>query len=407
MIISGKTFMKYFTLVLSLFLLWSSVGISNLFAENPDIIKIVSSFPRTGSANAQSTTVVNSIKMAIDEVGGKVGKFSIVYEDWDDASPARGSWDPATEAANADKAVKDPDVMAYIGPYNSGAAKIAMPKLNVAGLVIVSPANTWPGLTKPGIGEPNEPAIYRPTGMINYFRIIVTDDIQGELGAKWAKELGAQKVYILHDGELYGKGIANIFRTTAERLGLTVLGFETVDAKASNYKSLAVKIKQKNPDLVYFGGVTQSNAGQVVKDLRATGVRAQFMVPDGCFEKAFIEASGKENVEGNTFITFGGVGPTQLTGKGRAFFDNYKTRFQSEPEAYAVYGYEAARVVLAAIERAGKKDRRAILSEVAATKDFDGALGRWSFDANGDTSLKVMSGNTIKNGQFVFVKVLG
>src|SRR5437867_10196189 len=87
-------------------------------AQDSQVIKIVSSLPRTGSANAQAQTMVNGIKMALDEVHGKVGDFTIAYEDWDDASPERGQWDPALEAANAQKAVKDPDIMAYIGTYN-------------------------------------------------------------------------------------------------------------------------------------------------------------------------------------------------------------------------------------------------------------------------------------------------
>jgi len=141
-----------------------SLTCSVAFAADSQVIKIVSSLPRTGSANAQSTTLVNGIKIAIDEVGGKIGDFTLAYEDWDDASPERGQWDPAVEAENAQKAVKDPDIMAYIGTYNSGAAKISMPILNQASLVMVSPANTYPGLTKPHTGEANEPQVYRPSG---------------------------------------------------------------------------------------------------------------------------------------------------------------------------------------------------------------------------------------------------
>jgi branched-chain amino acid transport system substrate-binding protein len=382
-------------------------SVTGAFAQDRQIIKIVSSLPRTGSANAQTTTMVNGIKMAIEEVGGKVGDYTIVYEDWDDASPERGQWDPAIEAANADKAIKDPDIMVYIGTYNSGAAKISMPKLNQAGLAMISPANTAVGLTKPGMGEANEPAIYRPTGKINYFRVVPADDVQGDVAARWAKEMGVKRVFILNDREVYGKGIANIFRKTAEKIGLEVVGFEEIDPKASNYRSLVTKMKQKNPDLVYFGGTTQTNGGQIVKDMVAGGMRARFMCPDGCFENAFIEAAGKENAEGRVFVTFGGVPPDRLVGKGKEFFDNYKTKYNAEPEAYAVYGYEAARVALDALNRAGKKDRAAVIAAMAATKDFDGALGKWSFDENGDTSLKVMSGNTVKNGKFEFVKILG
>jgi len=373
-----------------------------------ETIKIVSSLPRTGSSNAQTTTMVNGIRMAIDEVGGKVGDFNIVYEDWDDASPERGTWDPALEAANADKAVNDPDVMVYIGPFNSGAAKISAPKLNQASLVVVNPSATWPGLTKPGIGEANEPQVYQPTGKINFFRIVPADDIQGSVAAEWSKELGAKKVFILHDRELYGKGIAEVYRRSATKLGLEVLGFEGIDPKASNYRSLVTKMKQKGPDLIFFGGLTQTNAGQIAKDIRAGGLKqVKFMVPDGCFEKAFLESAGRENIEGNTYVTFGGVLPRELTGKGKDFYNAYVKKYKSEPEAYSVYGYEAGRVALDAIRRAGKKDRAAILQAVASAKDFDGVLGKWSFDANGDTTLRIMSGNTIKNGDFEFVKLLG
>lgn len=238
-------------------------------AQSPSTIKIISSLPHTGSANAQTMTMVNGIKLAIEEVGGKVGEFSIVYEPWDDASPERGQWDPAVEAANADKAVADPDIMAYIGTYNSGAAKIAMPKLNQAGLLMISPANTWPGLTKPGVGEPNEPMVYRPSGKVTYFRVVPADDIQGLVAAQWAQEMNCNKVFILHDRELYGQGVASMFQKTAKKIGLQVLGYEGIDPKASNYRSLVTKMKQKRPDLVYFGGTTQTNAGQIAKDLRA------------------------------------------------------------------------------------------------------------------------------------------
>lgn len=371
------------------------------------VIKIVSSLPRTGSANAQTTTLVNGMRMAIEEVGGKVGDFTIVYEDWDDASPQRGNWDPAVEAANADKAIKDEDVMVYLGTYNSGAAKVAMPKLNEAGLVMISPANTWPGLTKPGVGEPNEPMVYRPSGSLNFCRVVPADDIQGVVAAEWARDMGAKTVFVLHDRELYGKGIAGIFKQHAEKIGLKVAGYEGIDARAANYRSLVTKIRQNRPDLVYFGGTTQTNAGQIAKDLVAGGLNVKFMVPDGCFENAFIASAGASNVNERAYITFGGVPAKELTGKGKEFYENYKKRYDSEPEGYAVYGYEAAKVALDGIRRAGKKDRDAIREAVMSTKDFSGALGVWSFDANGDTTLKTMSGNTVKDGEFAFVKVLG
>ena len=376
-------------------------------AGDARVIKVVSSLPRTGSAKAQTDTMVDGIKMAIDEAGSKVGEFTIKYEDLDDATAAEGKWTAERETANADQAIKDPDVMAYIGTYNSGAAKVSMPKLNQASILMVSPANTWPGLTKPGKGDPGEPEIYRPTGKVNYTRVVPADDLQGVLGADWAKKLGVQTVFVLDDREVYGKGIADLFEARALEIGLKVLGHEGIDSKAQEFKPLMTNIKSRNPDLVYFGGTTQTKAGQVAKDMLAVGLKAKIMVPDGCFEQAFIDSAGAENLEGRAYITFGGLPPEKLVGKGAEFVENYRKKYNHEPEAYAVYGYESAKVVLEAVARAGKKDRDAIRAAALTIKDFDGALGKWSFDENGDTTLRTLSGQTVKDGKFTFVEVLG
>jgi branched-chain amino acid transport system substrate-binding protein len=376
-------------------------------AQESKVIKIVSSLPRTGSANSQTSSMVNGIKIAIEEAGGRVGEFTIAYEDWDDASPERGQWDPALEAANAQKAVQDPDIMAYIGTYNSGAAKISMPILNKVFLAMVSPANTYPGLTKPGLGEANEPQVYRPSGKINYFRVVPADDIQGEVAAQWAKELGIRKMFILHDRELYGKGVADVVKRTCDKIGLKVVGYEGIDSKAANYRSLVTKVRSTGADMVYFGGTTQSGAGQVAKDLVAGGANVKFMSPDGTREQAFIDAAGKDALDGRAYVTFGGLPPNELKGRGHEFYENYKKKYHAEPEAYAVYGYESGRVVLEGIKRAGKKDRAAINDAIAGLRDFDGVLGKWSFDQNGDTSLKVMMVETIKDGKFMPVKIVG
>ena len=374
-------------------------------------LKIVSSLPRTGSANAQTTSMVNGIRMAIEERGGQVDGFAIAYEDMDDASPQKGNWDPQVEAANAKKAIADAEVIGYVGTYNSGAAKVSMPMLNKAGLVMISPGNTHTGLTKPGMGEPNEPAVYRPTGKITYFRVVPADDIQGAVACEFIRtDLGAKKVFVLHDRELYGKGIADVFRKSAEASGMQVVGFEGIDPKASNYRSLVTKIRAAGAEAVFFGGTTQTNAAQVLKDLRAGGAKVPFVSPDGTFERAFIEAAGKDNVtkeQGGVYITFGGLPSDQLTGLGADFVKRYKAKHGELPEAYAVYGYEAARVLLDAVDRAEAKDRASVIAAVAATKDFTGALGTWSFDANGDTTNRMMSVNTIENGEFKFVKAVG
>src|SRR5439155_2593524 len=192
------------------------------------------SLPRTGASKGQTDTIVNSINMALAEVNNKVGNFNIVYEDLDDATAAKGQWDAGKESENANRAVNDKQVVAYIGTFNSGAAKVSIPILCAANLVMVSPANTYPGLTKnvPGV-DAGEPGLYYPNCKRNYTRVVPSDELQGSAGANWAKQLGVQRAYVLDDTGLYGHGIATFFAQTAQKVGITVTGGpEGIDAKA-------------------------------------------------------------------------------------------------------------------------------------------------------------------------------
>jgi branched-chain amino acid transport system substrate-binding protein len=135
------------------------------------------------------------------------------------------------------------------------------------------------------------------------------------------------------------------------------------------------------------------------------------MGPDGIYEEAFIEAAG--DAADDTYLTFGGTTADQYTGAAATWRDAFKAK-GNEVEVYTIYGYEAAKVTLAAIEKASKggaKDvkalRAATIDALLATKDFVGVLGTWSFDANGDTSNKLFSGSQVVGGEFTFVKVLG
>lgn len=374
----------------------------------PGLVRIVSSLPRTGSVKSQTDSMVGGIRLALDEADWQAGGFKIEYSDWDDATAAAGQWTAEAEIANAQRAVLDPDVLIYLGTYNSGAAKISMPTLNRAGLLMLSPVNTWPGLTKPNRGDPGEPDVYRPTGRVTFARVVPTDDLQGPLGADWALDLGARRVYVLDDAEVYGRGIATLFAAHCRENGMAVLGHESIDARAQEFKSLMTTVKSLAPDLVYFGGTTQSRGGQVAKDMVAVGLACKLMVPDACMEEAFIRSAGAENLNGRCYVTFGGLPPQHLTGKGGEFVRKYRDRYGVMPEAYAIYGYEAGKVALATIERAGKKDRQAVIDACLSIRDFDrGALGVWSFDANGDSTLRTLSGSVVKDGKFVFVKMLG
>jgi len=373
-------------------------------ATTSKTVKILSSLPMTGASRTQTVEIVNSIQMAIADT--KINNVTVQFEALDDATAAKGSWDAAQEAENARKAINDKSVVAYIGTYNSGAAKVSIPLLNQAGLVMVSPANTYPGLTKPGKGEANEPNTYFPNGKRNYARVVPADDLQGAVGAVWTKDLGGKNVYIIHDTELYGKGIADVFRAKAKEIGLTEKGYEGAQ-KADNYRALANKIKDSGADFVYYGGIVDNNPAVLAKDLKAVAPTIKFMGPDGINCSEFLKQAGPAG-EG-VYSTFGGVPPEKYTGKSADWLKAYDAKYQNKsPNAYAIYGYEAAKVVLAAIAKAGDKadDRATVLANVMSTKDYEGVLGKWSFDANGDTTLTQFSGSVGKAGAWAFEKEL-
>jgi branched-chain amino acid transport system substrate-binding protein len=383
-------------------------------------LKIVSSLPMTGSSLTQTQTIVNAMQLRLDQAGGKAcgDKYTIVYESWDDASAALGKWDPAVETENANKAAADKSVVAYLGTFNSGAAKLSIPILNGAGpLVMISPANTNPGLTKADKDLAGVTDSYYPSGVRNYARVVAADDIQGFVAANFVKnELGATTVYILDDQELYGKGIADVFEAQAGAIGLSVVGHEGIDPKAADYKALMTKISTSNaggpPDAVYVGMVVDNNASQLLKDkvaIMGDNETVKFVGPDGIQTQAFIDGAGAD-VAAGVYASVAGVPFSDLPASGQKFVTDYEAKFGPLTEPYSVYGYETMNVALKAIEdvcAAGgdPTDRKAVRDAVFAIKNFDGVLGTWSFDANGDTSLVDMTFYQVKDGGYAALGV--
>jgi branched-chain amino acid transport system substrate-binding protein len=372
-------------------------------------VKVVSDLPMTGSSLGQTQTIVNAIKMAFEEKNYKAcnGTWTIQYEAKDDASAALGKWDPDVATANAKAYAADKNVVAVIGTYNSGAAKLEIPIVNPENLVMISPANTYPGLTREvaGVTEAGEPGKYYPNGKRNYSRVVAADHIQGAANVFWARDLGAKSIYILDDQETYGKGIADVVHVEATKIGLNVLGQEGIDTKAADYKALATKVIGLSPDLVYLGMITQNGAGQVVKDLRGAGYTGIIMGPDGIQEKALIEAAG-DAAEG-VYGSFAGVTPDVMQGDAATWKTAYKAKYNADPEVYAVYGYVSVQVLLAAFESictAGGKlsDRETVRAAVLATKNLSTVLGPMTFDENGDATTATMTGSRVVNGAWTF-----
>lgn len=375
------------------------------------VIKLYTSWPMQGAMIPEGTAMKRAVDLAVEHAtkNGVLSGYRIEIVNLDDASPITGTWDGTIEAENAQKAVADPDAMAYIATYNSGAAKVSMPITNKAGLLQISPANTYPGLTKKGFG-PGEPEIYRPTGKVNYFRTHPTDDLQGAAGAAWAKCLGFKRIYVLDDRQLYGKGIADVFAQEAKKLGLQVVGHDGVESTAIDFRALLTKVKAARPDLVYGGFVIDSGGVQVIQQMKALGMfdTMKFMGPDGLYNPGLVEQATPQAVNENVYLTFPGLPADQLpTGVGKKFYSAYKKKYGEEPIGWSLYAYQSAMVVLDAIKKVGVKDRAKILEAVRNTKNFPGVTGTFSFDQNGDTTRTDMAGYLVKGGRFQFLRIIG
>ncbi len=347
---------------------------------------------------------LNGVKMALEQRAYRAGNAAIKLVVVDDGDKD-GAWVESRERKNAEAAAADPSTVAFIGPLNSGAAKISMPILNQAGIIQISPSNTWPGLTKTGF-LPGEPGVFYPTGQPHYVRVATTDDLQGPAGAMWANELGFKSVYVVNDSDPYGVGIANLFEREAKNIGISVLGSNAITVDASTTATVAEEIIALHPDLVYYGGLTTDGGPELLKYLRGHGNTSAFMGPDGIFEQEFISKAGASAAEG-IYITAIGVPPAEAkTPTAAAFVKNYKERFHSEPDVFGALAYDATTALLDAIDRVSSGDKSAILKEVKSIRSQPGIFGNWGFDKNGDTTLTLMSGNIVKNGTFEFNKIL-
>src|SRR5206468_1696329 len=157
----------------------AACGSSSNSGSSSNTVDIYSSLPLQGASSAQTTPMVNGIKLALAQANNKAGTFTVNYQSLDDSTAQAGKWDPVPVGANARKAAQDSKAVYYIGEFNSGASKLAIPILSQAGVAEVSPANTYVGLTtsEPG-SAPGEPQSYYPTGKRNYLRIVPRDKIQ-------------------------------------------------------------------------------------------------------------------------------------------------------------------------------------------------------------------------------------
>ena len=389
----------------------SIVG-STMAQSAPVTLTVSSDLPLQGGSADQSESTNNVIKLLLKQMNNKAGKYAIKFKMYDDSTAAKGSWDDAQCAANAQAHVANKSEVAVMGTYNSGCAKIIVPVLNQdpkGPMVMVSNANTNPGLTK--AWGPGEPTKYYPTGFRNYFRVVTTDDFQGSAAAQFAQSQGVKSVYVLNDTQTYGQGVAQAFTTEANKIGMKVLSSgvngEGWDAKQPNYEALFTKIKALAPDMIYIGGIFDLNGGQLVKDkvkVLGDNTKVKMMMPDGFTGYpdflALPEAAG-------SYLSFTGLTIDQFPkgGVAEAFQDEYLLTYGDAPtSSFSVYGAAAAQVILDAISRSNgtRKDifEKMKTVNIPANKSVVGTALK--FDKNGDILSKDISIILVKNKEETF-----
>jgi branched-chain amino acid transport system substrate-binding protein len=356
---------------------------------------VVSDLPLQGGDRLKTTQMTHAIAFVLRERGFLAGRFRVAYQSCDDSVARTGIFDEPKCAANARAYAQNPDVVAVIGTFNSGCAVAALPELNRAPggpLAMVSPANSVVGLTRGGPGvDPSLPGALYPTGRRNYLRVYPTDDLQGAALALLARDRGRRRVYVLDDGDPgYGVLIATSFETAARRLGLTVVGRDTWDPEAESYTDLVRRIARSRAEAVFIGGLLDTNAARVVRDLRARlGTSVDLLAPDGlknpggATSLTLLRSQAGQAALG-VYVSLVGAVTERLPPAGTRFARRFgKTQAGVAIQPVAVYAAQATEVLLDAIARSDGT-RASVLEELFATRVRGGLLGSFAFDANGD-----------------------
>jgi branched-chain amino acid transport system substrate-binding protein len=362
--------------------------------KSGNTIDVYSSLPLTGASSAQTDPMVNGIKLALSEAGNKAGKWTINYTSLDDSTASAGKWDPGQTEANARKAVGDPNAVYYIGEFNSGASEYSIPILNRGGIPQVSPANTYVGLTTNEPGSlPNEPQKYYPTGKRTYLRIVPRDTIQAAALLQTMQRDGCKSLAVANDKEAYGAGLAKLIELEKSKYGITVTSNTGIDPTAPNFRSYAAGIKSQGANCFLFSGIVSNGAVQITKDVAAALPNAKIYGPDGVCTGSYTNPAQHgipASIASRVQCTVATLDLSAYPG-GKTFLQAYKAKYgSSNPDPYAIYGYESMKLGLDTIASLGSKgnDKAAVLAALFAIKDRSSVLGTYGFDKNGDTTLK-------------------
>ena len=333
-------------------------------------IKVATQSPLSGGQSAIGVDIKNGAQLALEQLRGPLTTmgFKVELAAYDDEAKSDKG------VSNAKQIVADPSILCIVGHYNSGVQIPSSEVYHTAGLGNVSPANTNPTVTDRGYPEVN--------------RIVGRDDIQGSVGAQFAKSKGVKSVYVLNDKTTYGQGIAEFFKTEAEKQGIKVVGFEGTEEKA-NFDALLTPVISANPDAVYFGGIFDQIA-VFIKQARAKGYMGMFISDDGFDSPEAVNIAGDALLQGGGTYYSTVAGPAKLYPGTAKFQTDFKAKYNADPKPFAAQGYDSMGICLKAIENAAKAagnkapTREAVRDAIRALKDYEGITGKINFNKKGD-----------------------
>src|SRR5262245_59902368 len=360
-------------------------------AQSKGTIKIATQSPLSGGQAALGEGIKLGTQLAIDKLKGPLEKagFKVELVPFDDQAK------PDVGVANAANIIADKDILLVVGHLNSGVAIPSSEKYKESQLAMISPANTNPTVTD--------------RNYLNVSRVCGRDDVQGSVGADFAKSKNYKTAYVIHDKTTYGQGVAEFFKADAEKKGIKILGFEGTEEK-SNFDPILTPIKAKNPDVIYFGGIYDQGA-PFFKQAREKGIKSKFMGPDGMDSSDLTKIAGKA-VVGMNYTS--AAGPASALPKAKTFVEEFKKKFGKNPEPYAAEAYDATVIAIKAIEEAAKKgkvSREDVATAVRKAK-LSGITGDIAFNSIGDRQkaqyfvLTVASDDPAKWGDNKIVKQL-
>ena len=343
----------------------------------------------TGAAAEDATNMLRGAQLAIEEANarGGIDGYEIRALVLDDGTATAGQYDPAQAATNTRKMVTNPTVVAAVGPMSSGSGKAMAPLLSQGNLATVTPSSTNPDLT-----DPKFAAVYRPSGKAIYFRTCTTDAFQGPNMANFmAEQLKVKSVFVVDDTGAYGVGLADAFQAQAVKRGVQVMGRDRVDPLLSDYRPLLTRIKNLGPDAMYCG----SSALAGVKLVKQSYEIMPDMIKaggDGLHQASILAGAGFPAAQGwySTIAAPHMLDDAKLSG----WLARYEKRWSAPPADYSITAYDAALVILAAIEtvaKSGAPVTRDLVRDAIQAGKLDTLQGPISFDANGDISSRVVS----------------